>query len=63
MAGVLSSRGCTMVIVVLIDSVECLDEVVFASNLHVNKYPRKGSLVLLRSFRIKVFYVEFVNIF
>jgi hypothetical protein len=59
MAGVLSSRGCTTVIVVLIDLVECLDEAVFASKTHVNKYPRKGSLVLFRTFGIEFFVEEF----
>jgi hypothetical protein len=44
-----------MVIVVLIDSVERLDKVVFASKTHVNKYPRKGSLVLRCTFGFAFF--------
>jgi hypothetical protein len=50
MAGVLSSRGCTMIIVVLIDSVECLDEVVFRFQFARKQIFSKGSLDLLRCF-------------
>jgi hypothetical protein len=61
--GCCRAGGCTMVIVVLIDSVERLDEVVFASKTHVNKYPRKGSLVLLRTFGIEFYVGNFLLFF
>ena len=52
-----------MVVVVLIDSVERLDEVVFASKTHVNKYPRKGSLVLRSKFGFAFFPFQICRIF
>ena len=55
MAGVLSSRGCTMVIVDLIDSVECLDEVVFRFQFARKQIFSKGSLDLSLCLQRKFF--------